>query len=106
MWLDGAYMAEPFRAAYAATFHTPSTFDDIAHQLLLMDQQMRDPATGLLHHGWDASHSEAWAFPTTGLSQEVWVRAVGWYAMALVDTLPGSRRTIPPASNSLRLHNM
>lgn len=25
---------------------------------------------------------------TTGLSQEVWARALGWYAMALVDTIP------------------
>ena len=25
MWLDGAYMAEPFRAAYAATFQQPRT---------------------------------------------------------------------------------
>jgi unsaturated rhamnogalacturonyl hydrolase len=30
MWLDGAYMAEPFRAAYAATFQQPQDFDDIA----------------------------------------------------------------------------
>jgi unsaturated rhamnogalacturonyl hydrolase len=43
MWLDGAYMAEPFRAAYAATFQQPADFDDIAKQLLLMDEHMRDP---------------------------------------------------------------
>jgi rhamnogalacturonyl hydrolase YesR len=30
MWLDGAYMAEPFRAEYAVTFQTPEDFDDIA----------------------------------------------------------------------------
>jgi rhamnogalacturonyl hydrolase YesR len=45
MWLDGAYMAEPFRAAYAATFQEPKEFDDIAKQLLLMDEHMRDPNT-------------------------------------------------------------
>jgi unsaturated rhamnogalacturonyl hydrolase len=28
-----------------------------------------------------------WADPRTGLSPEVWARAMGWYAMALVDTL-------------------
>jgi uncharacterized protein YyaL (SSP411 family) len=43
MWLDGAYMAEPFRAAYAATFQQSADFDDIAKQLLLMDVHMRDP---------------------------------------------------------------
>src|ERR1700733_12395166 len=87
MWLDGAYMAEPFRAAYAATFQEPGDFDDIAKQLLLMDAKMRDPKTGLLLHGWDESKQMPWADKTTGLSPEVWARAMGWYAMALVDVL-------------------
>jgi unsaturated rhamnogalacturonyl hydrolase len=87
MWLDGAYMAEPFRAAYAATFQQPGDFDDIAKQLLLMDAKMRDPQTGLMKHGWDESKEMPWADKTTGLSPEVWGRAMGWYAMALVDVL-------------------
>ena len=87
MWLDGAYMAEPFRAQYAATFQQPADFDDIAHQLLLMDAHMRDASSGLLRHGWDESRQMPWADKTTGLSPEVWARAMGWYAMALVDTL-------------------
>jgi unsaturated rhamnogalacturonyl hydrolase len=87
VWLDGAYMAEPFRAAYAATFQEPKDFDDIAKQLLLMDEHMRDAKTGLMKHGWDESKTMAWADKTTGLSPEVWARAMGWYAMALVDVL-------------------
>jgi unsaturated rhamnogalacturonyl hydrolase len=87
MWLDGAYMAEPFRAAYAVTFQEPGDFDDIAKQLLLMDEHMRDPKTGLLKHGWDESKQMAWADKGTGLSPEVWARAMGWYAVALVDVL-------------------
>jgi unsaturated rhamnogalacturonyl hydrolase len=87
MWLDGAYMAEPFRAEYAVTFQTPEDFDDIAKQLLLMDSHMRDPKTGLLKHGWDESKQMPWADKTTGLSPEVWGRAMGWYCMALVDVL-------------------
>jgi unsaturated rhamnogalacturonyl hydrolase len=87
MWLDGAYMAEPFRAAYAATFQQPQDFDDIAKQLLLMYDHMRDPDTGLLRHGWDESKSMPWADKTTGLSPEAWGRAMGWYCMALVDVL-------------------
>ncbi len=91
MWLDGAYMAEPFRAEYAATFQQsadfPSDWDDIAKQLLLMDAHMRDPRTGLLRHGWDESKQMPWADKTTGLSPEVWGRAMGWYCMALVDVL-------------------
>jgi unsaturated rhamnogalacturonyl hydrolase len=87
MWLDGAYMAEPFRAAYAASFQQPQEFDDIARQLLLMDAHMRDPKSGLLRHGWDESKSMPWADKATGLSPEVWARAMGWYCMALVDVL-------------------
>jgi len=87
MWLDGAYMAEPFRAQYAATFQSPADFDDIAHQLLLMDAHMRDSTSGLLRHGWDESKQMPWADRTTGLSPEVWGRAMGWYSMALVDVL-------------------
>jgi unsaturated rhamnogalacturonyl hydrolase len=87
MWLDGAYMAEPFRAEYAVTFQSPADFDDIAKQLLLMDQHMRDASSGLLKHGWDESKQMPWADKTTGLSPEVWGRAMGWYSMALVDTL-------------------
>jgi len=87
MWLDGAYMAEPFRAAYAVTFQEPGDFDDIAKQLLLMDEHMRDPKTGLMKHGWDESKQMPWADKTTGLSPEVWARALGWYAVALVDVL-------------------
>jgi unsaturated rhamnogalacturonyl hydrolase len=87
MWLDGAYMAEPFRAEYAVTFQTPEDFDDIAKQLLLMFDHMRDPRTGLLRHGWDESKQMPWADKTTGLSPEAWARAMGWYVIALVDVL-------------------
>jgi unsaturated rhamnogalacturonyl hydrolase len=87
MWLDGAYMAEPFRAEYAATFQSPADFDDIAKQLLLMDAHMRDPESGLLRHGWDESKQMPWADKNTGLSPEVWGRAMGWYSMAVVDVL-------------------
>ena len=87
MWLDGAYMAGPFRAAYAYTFQQPQDFDDVAQQLLLMYAHMRDPRTELLKHGWDESKKMPWADPATGLSPEVWGRSMGWYAMAVVDVL-------------------
>ncbi|MDE1160864.1 MAG: glycoside hydrolase family 88 protein [Acidobacteriaceae bacterium] len=88
MWLDGAYMAEPFRASYAAEFGPASEFDDIAKQFMLMAEHTYDPKTGLLRHGWDSAHTQPWADKTTGQSQEAWARAMGWYVMALVDSLP------------------
>lgn len=87
MWLDGFYMAEPFYAEYAATFHHPEVFSDITHQFMLMDEHARDPKTGLLYHGWDESKQQRWADKQTGLSSQFWGRAMGWYMMALVDTL-------------------
>jgi unsaturated rhamnogalacturonyl hydrolase len=87
MWLDGLYMAEPFYAEYASTFHHPESFRDITHQFVLMDEHARDPKTGLLYHGWDESKQERWANKQTGLSSQFWGRAMGWYMMALVDTL-------------------
>lgn len=87
MWLDGLYMAEPFYAEYAATFHHPGAFQDIAHQFRLIDEHLRDPKTGLLYHGWDESRQERWADKQTGLSSQFWARGMGWYMMALVDTL-------------------
>ena len=87
MWLDGLYMAEPFRAEYASISHHPEEFDDITKQFVLMEQHARDPKTGLLYHGWDASKQERWANKQTGDSQEFWARGIGWYMMAIVDTL-------------------
>jgi unsaturated rhamnogalacturonyl hydrolase len=87
MWLDGLYMAEPFRAEYASISHHPEEFKDITKQFVLMEQHARDPKTGLLYHGWDASKQERWANQQTGDSQEFWARGIGWYMMALVDTL-------------------
>jgi unsaturated rhamnogalacturonyl hydrolase len=87
MWLDGLYMAGPFYAEYATTFHEDADFDDIANQFILMEKYARDPKTGLLYHGWDQSKKERWANPQTGLSATFWGRADGWYAMGLVDAL-------------------
>jgi unsaturated rhamnogalacturonyl hydrolase len=87
MWLDGLYMGEPFYAEYAATFHEDGAFDDIAKQFILMELHSRDAKTGLLYHGWDESRQQRWADPVTGRSPNFWGRAMGWYAMALVDTL-------------------
>jgi unsaturated rhamnogalacturonyl hydrolase len=87
MWLDGLYMAEPFYAEYATTFHHPEQFADITHQFVVMDEHARDPKTGLLYHGWDESKLERWADKQSGLSSQFWARAMGWYMMALVDTL-------------------
>jgi unsaturated rhamnogalacturonyl hydrolase len=87
MWLDGIYMAEPFYAEYAKLFGETNPFDDVAKQIRLIDEHTFDAETGLNYHGWDAAKIQPWANPATGCSSNFWGRAVGWYAMALVDTL-------------------
>jgi unsaturated rhamnogalacturonyl hydrolase len=87
IWLDGIYMAAPFYAEFAATFGEPEAFDDVARQVVLVESHTRDPKTGLLYHGWDESRSQKWANPETGCSPNFWGRAMGWYAMGVVDAL-------------------
>jgi unsaturated rhamnogalacturonyl hydrolase len=94
MWLDSIYMGEPFLARYGAVFDCTANsanfcFDTVVEQILLIAQHLRDATTGLLAHAWDDSPSgkQSWANSTTGNSCCVWGRALGWYAMALVDTL-------------------
>jgi unsaturated rhamnogalacturonyl hydrolase len=87
MWLDGLYMAEPFYAQYSALMGDNAGLDDVAKQFALIEKHLLDPKTGLLRHGYDESREQKWADKATGLSPQAWDRAVGWYAMALVDVL-------------------
>ena len=93
MWGDGLYMAQPFYAQYSVLFNGSASadFDDIANQFMLFETHARDAATGLLYHGWSEqpldSKSIVWADPVTGLSDNFWGRASGWYIMGLVDAL-------------------
>ncbi|MCU0340132.1 MAG: glycoside hydrolase family 88 protein [Spirosomaceae bacterium] len=87
MWLDGLFMAEPFSAEYSLIFNHPQHFDDIAKQFALIEKYAVDPKTGLIYHGYDESRTQQWADKTTGRSPHFWSRAIGWYAMALVDVL-------------------
>lgn len=92
MWLDGLYMAEPFYAEYTARYEAPerrdSCFRDVMHQFLTVARGTYDPVTHLYRHAWDSSHQMFWASPVTGQSEHAWGRALGWYVMAIVDTLP------------------
>jgi unsaturated rhamnogalacturonyl hydrolase len=105
MWLDGLYMGEPFYAEYAATFHEDAAFDDIAKQFILMERHARDDKTGLLYHGWDESRKQRWSNPETGRSPNFWGRAMGWYAMALVDTLDHFPRRHPQRAELVAILN-
>ena len=105
MWLDGLYMASPFLAQYGGLFNEPALFDDVAKQIVLMDRYSYDAATGLFWHAWDEAHAQSWADPQTGFSPHFWSRAIGWYGMAIVDTLdffPVSQPEIDEIVNILK----
>lgn len=84
VWLDGTYMVLPFMATWQKTWGN-GDYEDIIRQLRVVRQRMRDPGTGLYYHGYDASKKAFWADPDTGLSRNFWLRAMGWFSMALAD---------------------
>lgn len=86
-WLDGLYMAAPFYAQYAVTYNQPEALNDAIDQFIIVHKHTYNPKAKLNYHGWDESREQRWADPVTGLSPHFWGRAMGWYAMALVDVL-------------------
>lgn len=102
MWLDGLFMAEPFSAEYSLLFNHPAHFDDIAKQFALIEKYAVDSKTGLVYHGYDESKEQKWADPKTGLSPHFWSRAIGWYAMALVDVLDYFPQNHPERANLIK----
>ena len=87
MWLDGIYMGAPFYAEYAFRNNLPQAYADVINQFVTCARHTYDPKNGLYRHAADVSRTERWADPVTGQSKHTWGRAMGWYAMALVDAL-------------------
>lgn len=104
MWLDGAYMLDVFYASYTKAFKK-NTFSDIANQLIWLNKHLKDPATGLLFHGWDESKKQPWSNPQTGQSPEIWSRSMGWYVMALVDIIDLFPNNHPKRPELIRILN-
>lgn len=87
MWLDGLYMGTPFLAEYAYRNNDPHAYQEVINQIKIVARHTYDPSNGLFRHACDVSKQEKWADKTTGQSQHCWGRALGWYAMAIVDNL-------------------
>jgi len=84
VWLDGLYMAQPYAALYEKYFGS-GDYSDIVHQIDTVHLHMRDAKTGLYYHGYDASRTAFWCDKDSGLSQNFWLRAIGWFSVALAD---------------------
>jgi unsaturated rhamnogalacturonyl hydrolase len=87
MWLDGLYMGSPFLAQYASWARDSKIYDDVVNQFIVVNKHTYNSKIGLNYHAWDESKQQKWADPETGCSPNFWGRAMGWYAMALVDVL-------------------
>ncbi|MBR1649843.1 MAG: glycoside hydrolase family 88 protein [Lachnospiraceae bacterium] len=86
VWLDGLYMGQPFYAEYDTRYGNKEHYSDIFNQFKNVYRIMRNPLNGLYYHAYDESKEIFWCDKVTGLSQNVWLRAIGWYSMALLDT--------------------
>lgn len=102
VWLDGLYMAMPFYAR-TLTETGEDCWDDIVNQFLSAHELLWDEDLGLYVHGCDVSHKADWADPATGRSSAVWLRAEGWYLMALADVYELAQGRTPRAGQLAEL---
>ncbi len=87
MWLDGLYMGAPFYAEYLLTFKNGEGMEDVIKQFELCYRHTLDETSGLLYHAWDEKKEQFWADSKTGVSPNFWGRSMGWFMMALADTM-------------------
>ncbi|CCF39854.1 glycosyl hydrolase family 88 [Colletotrichum higginsianum] len=90
MWLDGIFMADSFYAKWTSLFDSKNAtaWNDIVNQFDVIDAHTRNRTLNLLYHGFDEKKEAVWANKETGASPLIWSRAVGWYAVALLEVIP------------------
>lgn len=96
VWLDGLYMGMPFYAACLAE-NGEKKWDDILDQFASAHRLLWNEKIGLYMHANDCSRKAEWADPVTGQSPSVWLRALGWFLMGLVDTYEIAKDHTPRA---------
>ena len=87
VWLDGLYMVQPFYTRYETLRNNKRNYDDIIHHFKMTRQLMFNSEKKLYFHGFDSSKTAFWANKDTGLSQNFWLRAIGWYTVAIIDVI-------------------
>lgn len=94
--LDGLYMAQPFFMELANALddktlrpedfskcnisdaEADSIYTAVSNRMIWVGNCLYNSDTGLYNHGWD---------PKNGVNGQYWLRAIGWYAAALVDVI-------------------
>ncbi|MBQ9541814.1 MAG: glycoside hydrolase family 88 protein [Ruminococcus sp.] len=85
IWLDGIYMAQVFYVRYQ--LKNGGDISDTLSQIKNVRKYMFSEEKGLCYHGMDCSKSAFWADKQTGLSKNFWLRAIGWFTVALADII-------------------
>jgi unsaturated rhamnogalacturonyl hydrolase len=106
LWADGVFMSLPFLVRYGKMFGDSKYSDaEAVKQLLIYYEHLNDPATGLLWHAFDESGQQAWANSRTHNSAEHWARAIGWYAMTLINVLDVIPKNQPDREKLINILN-
>ena len=106
LWADGVFMGMPFLVRYGRMFGDSRYTDaEAVKQLLVYYKHLNDPQTGLLWHAYDESRQQSWANKETGASAEHWARAIGWYAMTLINVLDIIPKDQPGRDDLIKILN-
>ncbi len=93
VWLDGIYMLQPFLASYAAKTGDQAQLDLIRNRFQWVAETMLAP-NGMYYHACN-SKDDVCAFH--------WTRAMGWYAMAMVDVMDAADELVDAIKPNLKL---
>ena len=85
IWLDGLYMGLPFYMLYENNYGTGAGYADVIRQFRNARACLYNEDKKVYYHAYDEKKQMFWADRETGLSANVWSRAMGWYLMALAD---------------------
>lgn len=86
IWLDGLYMAQVFYVRFQKEF-MDGDYSDTLSQFRNVRKYMFDEQKKLYYHGIDCSKKAFWADKETGCSGNFWLRAIGWFSVALIDII-------------------
>lgn len=86
IWLDGLYMSHVFCVRFQKEFGEKD-YSDTLLQIKNVRKFMFDENKRLYYHGMDCSKKAFWADKETGCSSSFWLRAMGWFCMAMIDII-------------------
>lgn len=89
-FIEQIYMLAPFYVRFTTLLdieNSTAVHQDVLQQFGLFQKHCEHVDSHLYAQGYDDTRQKPWADPVTGRTPELWGRANGWAAMAMVDTL-------------------